>query len=99
MAIRNCFGWVAPTVSVVTPDAPPLKTALAAATPGNEPCASVEFHTPITGIAFNVETKPCSSSAVTSIVNDRFPLTVSDRQDAWPFEQSNPIHHPPATSA
>src|ERR1700733_9359491 len=72
----------------------PLKASPVAATPGSEPSASVAFHTPITGIALAVAAKPCSSSAVTSSVSERFPFTESEDHAECPYPQSVPCHHP-----
>src|SRR5271170_648389 len=81
------------------PLASPLKASPAPATPGSEPSGSVAFHTPMTGIAFAVVAKPCSSSAVTSTVRDRLPLTLSEDQAECPYPQSNPDHQPCALTA
>src|ERR1700733_11476864 len=80
------------------PEASPLKASPAAAIPGNDPSASVPFHIPITGIAFAVETKPCSSSAVTSIVYERLPLIENVDHKVCPSEHSNPAHQPPGAT-
>src|ERR1700721_1826582 len=76
------------------PDAPPLNAPPAAAMPGNETSASGAFHIPTPGVAFCVETKPCSSSAVTSIVYDRLPLTANVAHAVCPSAHSNPVHQP-----
>src|SRR5258707_10080640 len=81
------------------PLAAPLKAPPALATPGNVPRGSVAFHTPITGIALPVVAKPCSSSAVTSSVSERLPLTVSEDHAEWPYPQSSPGHQPDAAAA
>src|ERR1700722_6313869 len=81
------------------PDASPLKAPPAPPIPGDDPSASVAFHIPITGIAFAVETKPCSSSAVTSIVYERPPLTENVDHAVRPLQHNIPVHHPPAATA
>src|SRR5271168_3741925 len=80
------------------PVASPLNASPTPAIPGNEPRGSVAFHNPMTGIALAVVAKPCSSSAVTSSVSERPPLTLSEDQAEWPYPQSNPDHHPAAAT-
>src|SRR5205823_11202172 len=97
--MRSCFGCVIDVVNVVIPVAAPLNTWLALATPGNEPRASVAFHTPTTGIALTIVANPCSSSAVTSSVSERPALTESEDQAVRPYQQICPCHQPdPATA-
>jgi hypothetical protein len=49
-------------------------------------------------MALTVVANPCSSSAVTSSVKERFPFTVSEDHAVWPYPQRSPGHQPVAAT-